>query len=284
MTELLGMPPDLSTHGEVIDQLIFWIHVIMLALGVGWGAFFLYTLVRFRRGRNAQANYEGTKSHASSYLEIGVGVIEAVLLIGFAIPLWAQRIGLESFPDTKDSVEVQVIAQQFQWNMHYPGVDGVFGRLNPTMIHQTLNPIGKDPADPNGADDIVLPQLLVIPENKPVIVHLTSMDVIHSFSLPVLRIKQDTIPGQSIKIWFQATQTSEAFKREEFQAGKWESVNKMPDFQVACAQLCGAQHYKMIGKLVIVTEEEFAGLKTEEDFTNWFVKHVTEWPGPPAKP
>ena len=92
MQELLGLPPQASAHAADVDQLIVLVHWIMAILFVGWGAFFLYTLVRFRQSRNAKADYEGVKSHNSSYLEIAVAVIEAVLLIGFAIPAWASRV------------------------------------------------------------------------------------------------------------------------------------------------------------------------------------------------
>ena len=92
MTNWLGLPALASTHGGQIDDMIGWVHVFMLILFVGWGGFFAYCLVRFRRSRNPVANYTGTKSHASSYLEGGVAVVEAVLLFGFAIPLWAARV------------------------------------------------------------------------------------------------------------------------------------------------------------------------------------------------
>src|SRR4026208_2423664 len=93
MTHWMGLPALASAHGAQIDSLIGWTHVFMLILFLGWGGFFLYALVRFRRSRNPVANYTGVKSHNSNYAEIGVAVVEAVLLFGFAIPLWAARIG-----------------------------------------------------------------------------------------------------------------------------------------------------------------------------------------------
>jgi cytochrome c oxidase subunit 2 len=88
MTEWLGLPALASAHGGQIDSMIGWTHVFMLILFIGWGGFFVYCLVRFRRSRHPVADYTGVKSHASAYSEIGVAVVEAVLLIGFAIPLW----------------------------------------------------------------------------------------------------------------------------------------------------------------------------------------------------
>ena len=81
------MPPDLSVHGAAIDMLIVWVHILMAVLFVGWGTFFVWTLVRFRHKRNPKADYGGVKSHASTYLEVAVAVIEGVLLVGLAIPL-----------------------------------------------------------------------------------------------------------------------------------------------------------------------------------------------------
>ena len=81
MTEWLGLPPLATTHGGQVDSLIGWTHIFMLVLFVGWGAFFTYVLIRFRRSRHPVASYPGVKSHASSYLEGAVLVVEMVLLV-----------------------------------------------------------------------------------------------------------------------------------------------------------------------------------------------------------
>ena len=106
MTNWLGLPQLATTHGGQIDSLLGWIHVFMLILFVGWTGFFVYTLVRFRRSRQPVANYRGVTSPASKYSEIAVAVVEAVLLVGFAIPLWAARIG--DIPPENESLLVQV--------------------------------------------------------------------------------------------------------------------------------------------------------------------------------
>ena len=92
MWELLGLPPQASAHAADVDQLIVLLHWMMAILFVGWGAFFLYTLVRFRQSANPKADYTGVKSHSSSYLDVVLALVEAVLLIGFAIPAWATRV------------------------------------------------------------------------------------------------------------------------------------------------------------------------------------------------
>ena len=116
MTEWLGLPPLAAAHGEQIDDLIGLIHVFMLVLFVGWGGFFAYTLVRFRRSRNPVASYSAAKSKTSTYLEVGVAVVEGVLLFGFAIPMWAARI--DRIPPESEALVVQVTGEQFAWNIH----------------------------------------------------------------------------------------------------------------------------------------------------------------------
>src|SRR6185503_217356 len=102
MTEWLGLPPLATAHGGQIDSLIGWIHIFMLILFVGWGGFILYAIVRFRKSRNPVADYKGVTSHRSTYIEIGVAVVEAILLVGFAIPLWAARV--ESLPPENEAL------------------------------------------------------------------------------------------------------------------------------------------------------------------------------------
>jgi cytochrome c oxidase subunit 2 len=211
MQEWLGMPVDASAHGAEIDQMTVIMHWIMLILFVGWGAFFLYTLIRFRRKRQAKANYAGVRSHFSSYLEGAVAVVEAALIIGFAVPLWAKRVN--AFPAESASTIVRLVAEQFAWNAHYPGPDGIFGRTDIKLI-SAQNPLGIDRDDPAAKDDIVTINQLNLPINKPVIIYLTSKDVIHSFGVTYLRVKQDAIPGERIPVWFTPTKTNEQIQEE----------------------------------------------------------------------
>ncbi|MEM7232175.1 MAG: cytochrome c oxidase subunit II [Planctomycetota bacterium] len=255
------MPPDLSKHGEALDALNFWVHVLMAVLFVGWGAFFLLTLVKFRSGANPKADYHGVKGHTSSYLEIAVAVIECALLFGLSIPLW--NTWVRDAQMSKDALHVRVVAQQFQWNVQYPGPDGKFGRLDSQLVDEALNGLGRDYEDPNGRDDVVTVNQLIVPKDRPVVIHVTTKDVIHSFFLPVVRVKQDTMPGQSIRIQFEAKQTSAEFRDEEAKNNpKFETPDAVPSFEIACAQLCGGQHYRMVGQFHIVTQEEFANLQT----------------------
>ncbi len=254
MTEWLGMPALASAHGGQIDSLIGWIHVFMLVLFVGWGGFFAYALIRFRRSRNPVANYTGVKSHASNYSEIGVAVVEAVLLVGFAIPLWAARVG--DIPPEHEAVVVHVTAEQFAWNVRYAGPDGKFGRTDIKLIDVQTNPLGIDLSDPDAKDDVTTINQLYLPANKSVIVKLRSKDVIHSFGVPEFRVKQDAIPGYTIPIWFVPNVTTAEMRTR--------TGNPEFQYEIACAQLCGLGHYRMRGFVTVLAPEEFQKWMDEE--------------------
>ena len=166
MTEFLQgyMPLLASKMGHLGDNLNGIVHWLMLILFVGWGLFFIYCLFRFRSSANPKASYHGITNHYSTYTEIGIVFFEALLLFSFAIPgYYAVKYDkVENL--SKDEVEVRVIAQQFAWNMHYPGLDGKFGITRLDLVDETQNPIGLD-RNGYGKDDIVNPNLH-LPVNK----------------------------------------------------------------------------------------------------------------------
>ena len=247
MTEWLRMPPLAASHGGQIDNLIGWIHIFMLILFVGWGGFILYTIVRFRKSRNPVADYKGATSHRSTYLEIAVAVVEAVLLIGFAIPLWAARV--EGLPSEDEALVVQVTGEQFAWNIHYAGADRTFGRTDIKLLDLQSNPLGLDRSDPAAKDDITTVNQLFLPVNRPIIVKLRSKEVIHSFGVPEFRVKQDAIPGLTIPIWFVPTITTAEMRTR--------TGNPEFQYEIACAQLCGLGHARMRGFVTVQSAEEF---------------------------
>jgi cytochrome c oxidase subunit 2 len=247
MSNWLGLPPLAAANGAQIDSLIGWTHVFMFALFAGWGAFFLYVLFRFHRSRHPVANYTGVKSHASSYLEVAVFVVEVILLVGFSIPIWAARV--DHPPAERDALVVQVTGEQFAWNVHYAGPDKVFGRTDITLIDVQANPLGLDRSDPAAKDDVTTINQLYLPVNTPVIVKLRSKDVIHSFGVPEFRVKQDATPGFTIPIWFVPNVTTAEMR----------SRTGNPEFQyeIACAQLCGLGHARMRGFVTVESADEF---------------------------
>jgi cytochrome c oxidase subunit 2 len=243
MEKLLGLPPLASEHGKDVDNLIIYVHYLMIALFVGWLAYFAYALFRFHRSRNPKADYIGVRNHASNYIEVIVALVEAVILIFVAVPLWARTV--ES-PSYKDATEVQIVAQQFLWNVRYPGADGKFGAQDMKYVSET-NMFGVDPNDPAGKDDIQEQNFVHVVVNKPVIIRLSSKDVIHSFKVIAMRVTQDAIPGMRIPIHFTPTQVG--------------------TYQINCAQLCGQGHASMASGYVVV--------ESQQDFDNWIKKQPT---------
>ena len=229
----------------------------MAVLFVGWGAFFAYALVRFRRKRNPVADCRGVHSHASTWLEAVVAVVEALLLVGLSMPLWADRI--ERLPPSADSTRVRIVAQQFAWNIHYPGPDGVFGRTDPKLVDEQANPLGLDRSDPAAKDDVTTINQLYLPVDRPALVTLTSKDVIHSFALPEMRVKQDVIPGISVEVWFVPKVTTEEMRGRK--------GNPEYNYEISCAQLCGLGHYRMRG---------FVTIHSPEGFEKWMAEQQAE--------
>ena len=154
----LGLPVLASEQGKDVDWLIIYVHLLMIVLFIGWLAYFAYVLVRFHRSRNPKADYVGVKNHASNWIEGAVALVEAVLLLGLAVPLWAKA--MDKFPKESESTVVHIVGQQFNWNARYPGKDGAFGRQDMRFVTST-NLFGVDPNDPRGKDrqgDFGLPE------------------------------------------------------------------------------------------------------------------------------
>ncbi|HEX3798361.1 MAG TPA: cytochrome c oxidase subunit II [Verrucomicrobiae bacterium] len=240
---VLGLPVLASKHGADVDKLIVYVHCLMGALFLGWILYFIYVLFRFNHKANPKADYEGIKGHASSYIELVVILVEAVLLIGFAVPLWARAVDEDQFPKATDHpVNIRVVAQQFAWNVFYPGPDGEFGRQDMSLIASD-NPWGFDKTDAKGKDDFTTLNDIHVVVNQPVIITLTSKDVIHSFKVIAMRVTQDAIPGVRIPLHFTPT--------------------KPGVYQINCAQLCGNGHSSMSGGRITV--------ESQQDYDKWVV-------------
>lgn len=242
-----GLPFNASAHGAEIDRLIYVIHIFMFALLIGWSIFLIYALIRFRSRPGHRAAYKLNHFKAPTYVEVAVALFEVLLLVGFSFPVVHQVRNV--FPKAEEALHIHVVAEQFAWNFHYPGADGIFGKTDIKLINPS-NPVGLDMEDPASKDDFITINQLHIPVNKPVIARLSSKDVIHSFGIPVMRVKRDMIPGQTADIWFEASKTG--------------------NFEIACAQLCGLGHYRMRG---------FFTVETEEEFNQWVAENS---PKPPA--
>jgi cytochrome c oxidase subunit 2 len=230
---LLGLPVQASAQAPQLDRITALVHVLMAVVFLGWSVYFVYVLLRFRRARQPKADYHGARGHWSTWTEAGVAIVEVVLLAAFSIPAWASRVS----PAPADALPVRVIGQQFSWTFHYAGPDGEFGRVDAALISPD-NPAGLDRSSPHAADDVVSVNDLHLPLGRAVLAQLSARDVIHSFGVPAMRVKQDAIPGMSVPVWFTPTLPG--------------------SFDIACSQLCGLGHYRMRAVITVVNPDDFA--------------------------
>src|SRR5436190_6056493 len=227
-------PEAISEHGPSVDrQFMITIIVVGVAfaaaqIGLGWMVW---------KYRDTASSGRAIYSHGNNRLEVLWTIVTAVIFISLGIMgqrVWAS-LHLHSAPP--GAYQIEVVAQQFSWNFHYSGKDNVFGKTDPNLIDDSaLNYVGLDDTDPNAKDDSVV-STLVIPANRSVELSLRSKDVTHSFFVPQLRFKQDLVPGMDIHVHFTVTTT-----------GK---------FELACAELCGMNHYKMKSYMLVLAQNEF---------------------------
>ena len=207
---LSWLPENVSTYGAEIDRIFTIIYYITAISCVAVLLGMVYFVIRYRARPGGRAIY----SHGNTTLEIIWTIVPTLVfvMIGvMSVSVWDDVKG--SIPET--DMEVMVEGSQFNWTMTYPGADGRFG----------------------SQDDVKLENLLVVPVDSPIRVTLTAKDVIHSFFVPQLRLKQDAVPGRQIGVWFEATATGE--------------------YEIPCAELCGFGHSNMKGILRVQSSEEF---------------------------
>jgi cytochrome c oxidase subunit 2 len=225
-------PTLASDHGGSIDSLFMAVLIVSgIAFVLVQGALG-YFVARYGTNGNERAAYWHDNPKAEAFLLILTAVILTVLVF-MGQRVWAS-IYFSDMP--ADATIVQATGQQFEWVFHYAGPDGQFGRTDNKLI-TNANSLGLDrEGDAAAKDDVLSTNQMHAPVGKPVRVRLRSKDVIHSFFLPNLRVKQDAVPGMGIEIWFTPTQ-----------AGQYE---------IACAELCGIGHYRMKGFLTIDESEQ----------------------------
>jgi cytochrome c oxidase subunit 2 len=235
------LPAAASRHAGMLDAVLRSVHVHMLLIFIAWLALFVIALIKFRKGANVEPRERGISGRVAA-IAIGLVIAGDVIILAMqALPAWKARN--EPPPADARPLELHVIAEQFAWNIHYPGPDGVFGTTRRELISAS-NPVGIDRTDPAAKDDIGLLNVLMLPLNRTVVVQLTSRDVIHSFTLNEMRVKQDANPGMTARVWFTPIQT-----------GDWE---------IACSQLCGLGHYRMRGEYHVVDQAAWDAWQASE--------------------
>ena len=230
------MPDLASRHGAGIDAMLTY-----LLVTVGGLLLTSYLVLAWCIWRGAGRQAIGrrlatrrTEIGLSVALGLGMALIAEGGVLAIGMPVWSEYF--DATPPA-DAVLIEVTAQQFMWNVRYPGRDGKFGRTDARLIDDTTNPLGLDRSDPDGKDDIVTLNEITVPFGRAVRVRLHSKDVIHSFFLPNFRVKQDAVPGMTPEVVFFPTKT-----------GKYE---------LACAELCGLAHYRMRGFFNVVPPDEY---------------------------
>ncbi len=228
-------PPAISEHGPAYDRqfllTIIVVGVAFAAAQIGLGI----AVWKFgsRSGDTSRAVY----SHGNNRLEMIWTVVTGMIFISLGIlgqQVWA---GLHFNQAPAGASQVQVLAQQFQWNFHYAGRDGQFGRTDSAKIDDaSLNFIGLDAEDPASKDDIIV-STLVTQADRPAHLILRSRDVTHSFWVPQLRFKQDAVPGLNIDVHF--------------------TPKTIGQYEIACAELCGQLHYRMKAYMLVLPADEY---------------------------
>lgn len=236
------LPPVASVHGRDVDYLIRYLLAATGGLFVAGHAVLIAFVLKFQgegssRYRPVRTRAEWLTALAPVLLMASVSEV-GVLVLG--TPVWGQVYG----PPPEGALEVEAVAKQFAWTIRYPGADGAFGRTDSRFVDDAENPVGIDATDPAAADDIVTRGEMGLPLGRPVVVRLRSLDLLHSFSVPLFRTKQDIVPGM--------------VQRTRF----------VPDvagrYEIACAELCGLGHYRMRGFVEVMTDDAFAAWLSEQ--------------------
>jgi cytochrome c oxidase subunit 2 len=228
----LWFPAAASVQAAAIDHdfsVAFWILGALFVAGQAVLAFVLFRRPAVAQSKNWRGNFR---------FEIGWTLAVTVIFFWFHISgghLWSKLHRAEAHTD---QLTVEVTGAQFQWYFRYPGPDGVFGRTDAAKFAKPDegNPLGFDPADRAARDDIVSTSL-VVPVGRSVRLQLRSQDVIHSLFIPAMRFKQDAVPGMAIETHF--------------------TPDKLGNYEISCAELCGIGHYRMRAVVRVVSEAEF---------------------------
>lgn len=240
------LPPVASEHGVGVDGVINYLAVatgVVLAIGTLVLVAFLW---QYGRGRPAAVPRTTVRAERWWTLipVLGMALVAEAGVLVKGLPVWEKIYG----PAPADALVIDVMAQQFEWITRYPGPDGKFGRTGPGFIDNTANPAGLDQNDPAAADDIVLRKQLHVPTGRPIYLRLRARDVLHGFSVPALRVKQDLVPGMVLGTQFIATRPGR--------------------YEIACSQVCGMGHYRMAGSVFVDSPEEYAAWLNQQ--VGWF--------------
>lgn len=231
---LWGLPEPASSYAESIDKLFYGILYLTGIVFVITESLLLVFVLKYRAKSGAKSVY----THGNHKVEMTWTLVTAGTLGIIAIvqkSTWDEIKKPENFPTGPDVLHIQTFAKQFEWNFRYPNKNGDWG---------------KD-------DGICLTNDLVVPVNRPIVMEQTSRDVIHSFFLPHMRLKQDVVPGMQIKVWFRPIKTTLEMRKQRPTYKQEGKPDEEWEYEIVCAELCGIQHSQMRGALHVVSQEDY---------------------------
>jgi cytochrome c oxidase subunit 2 len=237
----------------MLDRLMVWNLGVLAGLLVVAHLVLVYALVRWRSQRLTGANSDVAsgaggsvdKQERSSLLP-GLWGTEAVpvllcCLLFAAMAITSERLwaSLRFEGASPAAMQVEVVGVQFQWYFRYPGADARFGVTRAQLVNAAAgNPLGLDPADKAGRDDVVS-SVMVLPVGGEVDLRLRAHDVIHGFFIPGMRLKENAVPGLELHVHFTPVAPG--------------------TYPILCTQVCGSGHARMQAVLQVVSRDEFAG-------------------------
>ncbi|TKC12250.1 cytochrome c oxidase subunit II [Pedobacter polaris] len=248
------LPEAASEHGKKIDEM-FNLTLVITTIVFVLTHIVLFAFAYFYKSTGKRKAYYYPHNNALErvWTIIPALVLTVLVLMGFLT--WRSIFYKIEDPKNKP-LSIEVTSSQFQWDVRYPGKDGVVGVKNYKKI-TALNALGIDFNDKNSLDDQVGEEI-VLPVNKPVRFILTSKDVLHSFYMPHFRVQLNTVPGMTSYFEFTPTITTEEMKVK----------TNDPSFKylLLCAKICGTNHYNMQKPVRVVTQAEY---------DEWVVKNAT---------
>jgi len=230
----------LASNWDTVDftvDITFWVTGIVFVIV---NLFTAYCVVKFRHRAGHKAHYE-PESHK---LEMSLTIITAIGVVAMLTPglfVWGDFVS-----PPEESLQFEALGKQWHWSYRFPGEDGQFGNVD-VRAQSPDNPMGVDPADPAGQDDIIVGAPIVhLPTNAPVHALLRSTDVLHNFTVPQFRVKMDLVPGMITYQWFTPMEPG--------------------TYEVLCEELCGIAHFAMRSKVVV---------ESQADFDSWLAAQPT---------
>lgn len=264
------LPEAASEHGVALDglyDLTVYITGAVFILTQTLLFFFVY----FYRYDKDRTSYFFPHSNKLEMVWTIVPSVVLVFLVFKGIGVWKDVFDFSKL-EGKDPIVFEVTGKQFTWIIRYPGADGKLGPREITeeninefnKKYKLPNELGIVWTDPASQDD-VYPNEIYLVKDRPVMVKLGALDVIHSFYLPHFRVKMDCVPGLPTQFMFTPTYTTEEFKERLKNRKFWKDINpetgearwKDFKFELACAELCGKSHFGMQKNVVVVTQEEY---------------------------